>query len=270
MNDFLSQSFRTSGRKETTLRIGGEFDMIRPGSVEALGDLLIHAQSGGIPYSMLGNGSNSVFRDEPGAGIVISTKKCNGIKDLGGNRVLVEAGVMVPSLVRRMRDHGLGGCEFLVSVPGTVGGCVVMNSGSGRKGNKFFERIIESVAVICNGRRQILSRNACGFGYRDSIFHRNPSITVVAVVLRMQRKRVVDITDAILKRIEQANIYYDNSCPNAGSIYVSPPAHLPHISGPVEWSSKTPNWLLNKGDGKFSDLVKCLPYERDLELCIMP
>lgn len=91
----------------------------------------------GLPFHVVGGGSNVVFADGPISGIVVSTRRWNVVRWLSrGDRVVadVQAGHGLASLVGAAAKRGLTGLEFALGIPGTVGGAVVGNAGAGGRG----------------------------------------------------------------------------------------------------------------------------------------
>ena len=78
---------------------------------------------------ILGGGSNLIIPDGENTKTVVSTKCLNHI-EFDGDRVRVDGGVRVSSLIKECRLKGLTGLEFLVGVPASIGGAVKMNAGA--------------------------------------------------------------------------------------------------------------------------------------------
>jgi len=84
------------------------------------------------PYFVLGGGSNILVSDDGVRGLVIMNRAKNiSYRNIGAHVVcIVESGANLSSLARQCIGKGLGGLEWAISVPGTVGGAVVGNSGA--------------------------------------------------------------------------------------------------------------------------------------------
>jgi len=118
-------------REHTSFRVGGPADYLV--TVETATELLAVlglCRSSGVPFLVLGRGTNLLVRDGGIRGVVVR---------LGGEFLAVEsddarvragAGVALADLARRCGRRGLSGLEFAVGIPGTVGGAVVMNAGA--------------------------------------------------------------------------------------------------------------------------------------------
>jgi len=120
-----------------------------------------------VPVMALGLGSNLIVRDGGVPGVVIrlgkafarvepvdaTTLRCGG----GASGILVSSSA---------RDAGIGGLEFLRSIPGTVGGFVRMNGGA--YGREVKDVLVEADVVLRAGERVTLPLAALGFTYRHS------------------------------------------------------------------------------------------------------
>jgi UDP-N-acetylmuramate dehydrogenase len=120
-----------------------------------------------VPVMALGLGSNLIVRDGGVPGVVVrlgkafakaealdaTTLRCGG----GASGILVSS---------TARDAGIGGVEFLRSIPGTVGGFVRMNGGA--YGREVKDVLVECEVVLRSGERRMLPVEALGYTYRHS------------------------------------------------------------------------------------------------------
>ncbi len=133
----------------TSFKIGGRAALLaEPQDSDSLAELLKSAQAAGVPYFILGGGTNVLFSDAGFDGIVVSTKKLSGIslaQDDGaknGQKAIIRAaaGESVAALVSFAEREGLSGLEEFAGLPGTVGGAVYMNA-------RCFDREMSDVAA---------------------------------------------------------------------------------------------------------------------------
>jgi len=134
----------------------------------------------------LGGGSNLVLPP-----LISATVACIGLRGIEASvnqdSIVVEAaaGERWHDLVAWCVARGYGGLENLALIPGMVGAAPVQNIGAyGVEIGEFVEFV--SAYDFHNNGWVRLSRAACGFGYRDSIFKREPGrwlITGVRLVL---------------------------------------------------------------------------------------
>lgn len=150
-------------------------------------DLLPHAfelaEAKGLPVLVLGEGSNVLFAgDYPGLVLCITANGCAIVShDDASALVRAEAGMLWNDLVHWTLARGWNGLENMALIPGTVGACPIQNIGA--YGVEVAESI-ETVDAYNRHTRQSkrLSKSECAFGYRDSLFKREPDAWVITAV----------------------------------------------------------------------------------------
>jgi len=161
----------------TTLQVGGTARYFAELKLEDdVREAVEFARTRDLPLFVLGGGSNLVIADAgwPGLALRIALGgiKTQNATDAKGNSVLfmVGAGVNWDDFVAQTIAQNCSGVECLSGIPGSVGGTPVQNVGA--YGQEVAETI-ESVEVLDLKDNQIreLCREACGFGYRTSIFN---------------------------------------------------------------------------------------------------
>ena len=113
----------------TTLRVGGPADRLaEPRSREELLGVLEAARAAGVPWLVIGNGSNLVVADAGVRGLVIRNRARTIERE--GRRLSADAGTPMAMLVKQASGAGLAGLEWGIAVPGTLGGAVWANAGA--------------------------------------------------------------------------------------------------------------------------------------------
>ena len=113
----------------TTIRTGGRADFFsRAGSLDGLAELLAWARNHSLQVGVVGSGSNLLVADEGFRGLVIKLEGELATIERDGDRLLCGGGARLPQVAARAAREGLGGVEFGVNIPGTVGGAVRMNA----------------------------------------------------------------------------------------------------------------------------------------------
>src|SRR5438309_8240562 len=112
----------------TSFGIGGPAEyfaeMSNPQSIQVVLD---GCRLRGIPYMLLGAGTNLLIADAGVEGLVL--RVVNRDHHIDGRIVRAGAGLKMMRLARLVADAGLRGFEFAIGVPGTVGGAVYQNAG---------------------------------------------------------------------------------------------------------------------------------------------
>src|SRR3989339_2226731 len=152
--------------KHTNFRIGGParwFVEVR--SVEEMQKALQKAEEAGVPWHLLGGGSNTLAADGDLPILVLQMAMRKMV--IHGTCVEAEAGVLSSAFARATVEAGFQGLEWLASVPGTVGGAVYGNAGC--FGGETGDRVV-GVTVLRKGDVVELGSSDLRFGYRDSCF----------------------------------------------------------------------------------------------------
>ncbi|WP_017461260.1 UDP-N-acetylmuramate dehydrogenase [Dyella ginsengisoli] len=134
------------------------------------------------PLLVLGEGSNVLFAgDFDGTVLAMATQGVQVEDDGRIVRLAVAAGERWDDFVRWTLGQGIAGLENLILIPGTVGAAPIQNIGA--YGTEVAE-FIDSVEAWDTRERQVvtLDHGACAFGYRDSLFKREPGRYVVTAV----------------------------------------------------------------------------------------
>lgn len=153
----------------TTLGVGGAaWAFAVPESLSQLQDLIRGAVERRIPYQVIGSGSNILVKDGGIPGLVICLNRClSRIEETGrGRKAMVSAmaGVRLPVLCGFAQRRGLAGLEFAWGIPGTVGGAVFMNAGTG---SGAMADVVQSVSVLLpENRIRRLGKDELSFSYR--------------------------------------------------------------------------------------------------------
>ena len=169
----------------TIYKIGGPARyFVEVKTSEDLADALRFAATGGMRFFILGAGSNILVSDKGFDGVLI--RMAGGMVRAEGERLIVDAGVMMARAASEAARAGLAGFEWAIGVPGTIGGSVRGNAGC--FGGEIKD-VVESVDVFdtLNPRPYTLYIKDCQFGYRDSIFKRRPELVVLSVTLQLQK-----------------------------------------------------------------------------------
>src|SRR6266705_2964572 len=151
----------------TTWRIGGPARYLAlPADSDDVVGALEMAQERGLPWVVLGLGSNVLVRDAGFPGIVIRMGKGLDRFEMKGATAIVGAGLPIPILSRRTAEAGFAGVERFIGIPGTVGGGVVMNAGA--HGAEFAEIVTEVTVVDPKGKARPIARKQISYKYRGS------------------------------------------------------------------------------------------------------
>ena len=152
--------------KHTWFGVGGDAEvMFCPKDSQDLA-LFMAGLDHDIPIYPIGAGSNLLVRDGGIKGVVINmTTHMNTITQ-DGERLIVGAGLHDADMARAAAKMGLAGLEFLIGIPGTIGGGLRMNAGA--YGTEFKDIVITAEAIDRQGQIHHVSPAEMGMRYRHS------------------------------------------------------------------------------------------------------
>ena len=246
----------------TWFKVGGAADILyKPVDEDDIANFL--KQNGGkLPVTVIGAGSNIIIRDGGVEGVVIKLGSgFTEIEILPEGDLLVGAACLNFNLAKFTQANGIKGFEFLVGIPGTVGGGVAMNAGS--YGSEFKDIVKSVYALDKMGAQMQIPLKDIGFDYRKNSLPTN--LIYTKVVFRADRGDPDEIKlkmqDINKKRAETQPITEKTS----GSTFANPEgkrawelidqAGLRGMRiGDAVISEKHCNFMINQGNANASDM----------------
>ena len=210
--------------RHTTFRVGGPADFfVTPKTKEDVRDVIRVCKEAGMPYYIIGNGSNLLVSDAGYRGVIVQIyKEMNEVK-VEGDLVKAQAGALLSGIAAKALGAELSGFEFASGIPGTIGGACVMNAGA--YGGEMKD-VLESVTVLTGEGKIIeLGRNELELGYRTSVIAKKGYI-VLGAVLKLERgdgEKIKTYMDELKeKRVTKQPLEY----PSAGSTFKRPEGYF--------------------------------------------
>lgn len=150
--------------KHTWFNVGGNAEILFV--PEDIKDLFNLFKSKPREYEVypIGAGSNILVSDKGIKGITLITKKLNQISIDNFGVITAQAGAADADVARFARDQERTGLEFLIGIPGTIGGGIKMNSGA--FGAEFKDILIDVKAINNLGEINTFSNKELQMGYR--------------------------------------------------------------------------------------------------------
>jgi len=258
--------------RHTTWRLGGPARyLVLPADVEDVVKALDLAHDRGLPWVVLGLGSNVLVKDGGFPGVVIRIgPPGKGLDrfEMKGATAIVGAGTPTPLLARRTADAGFAGVERFIGIPGTVGGGIYMNAGC--HGAEFAEVVTEVTVMDAKGKVKQLSRKQISFKYRAS----NIEGIVLEAKLGLGEEAPAKLKElqGKLLRWRKAGTPFDQPC--CGSTFTNPGG--PKTAGMLieecglkgftiggaQVSTLHANYFINKGNATASDMLKLIEHVR--------
>jgi len=206
----------------TTFGIGGAaryFADIQ--NADELREALRWAEDRELAHHIIAGGSNLLVPDEGVDGLVIRIAGAeHAILD---TRIDADAGCNLLALIRASAVAGLSGWEKLAGIPGTLGGAIRGNAGA--FGTEMKD-VIVSVTVFDRDSGEVyeMPHEACGFGYRDSVFKREPHLTILRAVILLEAGDRYESEALIAQTIGEREKRHLQNVRAAGSFFMNPSA----------------------------------------------
>ena len=261
-------------KRYTAARIGGNADvMITANSVDELAGTAKKLWESGVPFIILGSGSNVLVSDAGVRQVVVlnRAKKIIFYAQPETPTVFVESGANLGALARQAAAHGFSGLEWAAGIPGTVGGAVYGNAGAhgaDMSGNLVLANILQLNPGNSDNTHDDLpeewSVERFEYTYRSSIIKRQPGcVVILAALLRLG----ISSVDAVQAKMDEFRILRQKSQPSGaslGSIFKNPEGdHAGRLieaaglkgatKGKVEISRKHANFFINQDNANASD-----------------
>lgn len=262
-------------RPLTTLRIGGPADcLVDLESEEDLLALFAFISGEGLPFLMLGKGSNVLAADAGFRGVVVRLGRHFQTFALTATPGRVRAGAALPdsAFVERARAAGLGGMEFLVAVPGSIGGAIAMNAGAHQGETARFLTAVRYFEPTQGLREAPASDFA--FSYRHSPLRGQEGRIVLAGEFQLQPASDAEIQRR--KREIQAwrRAHQPRDFPNCGSVFKNPPGMFAAKlideaglkgtrRGGAQVSEVHANFIVNCGGATAADVLALVDFIRE-------
>lgn len=203
------------------IKAGGVFRlMVKPARSEHLSALLVELNSRALPYKVVGNLSNVLFRDGEIWTIGISTRGLRELSFTEDGVVTVGAGVMLPTLATKLVQAGYRGFAGLIGVPASVGGAVFMNASC--YGDATSDYLLDVEYIDKEGQIQSAEVADLNFSWRHSAFHDR---LAGGVIISARFRPVAGETESELEREREIRSlrrsYQENEFPNLGSTFAT-------------------------------------------------
>ena len=230
--------------------------------------LLLLCKKRGVPFYVLGNGSNVLFGDYGYRGLIIEIKEkfsyltWKEMKEGEKATVVAGAGILLSKLAKEVANKSLTGFEFAAGIPGTLGGAVTMNAGA--YGGEIKDNIVHAKVLSQDGQILNLSREELELGYRRSIIMKEQYI-VLEAEFTFSTGDMETITEKIKELSRQRREKQPLEFPSAGSTFKRPEGYFAgkliqdaglrgFRIGDIMVSDKHCGFVVNVGDGTASQV----------------
>jgi len=257
----------------TAFKSGGPVScLLRPFDIDSLRRAVAVLNSYDFPYFALGRGSNILASEAPiqAAAILMEAGLHNVVVQEESCLVRAQAGVRLSRLLRCCLRHGLGGLEFLVGIPGTVGGAVKMNAGSH---GQCLAEVCHSLLILCkDGSVAQLASSELQFSYRH--LQLPPGALILEGVFSLVRLPGQAIRSRLRQLLKKRQASQPWQLPSAGSIFKNPPGDyagrlieavgLKGVAvGGAQISPRHANFIVNRGGATAGEVMALIRLARE-------
>ena len=263
--------------KHTSFKVGGPARyFVKAESLDDLKKALDLAREKGIPFFILGNGTNLLVSDKGFDGVIITLAgDFSSIEDLGNGAFKVGAAIPLGRFARSVLKQGFAGIHKLAGIPGTLGGAIYMNAGA--YGQEIGTSCTQVTVLDSDGNIREFAASECGFGYRQSIFQKNNAIILSATFLLPTAaslgKTTANLEAELAECMAKRKASQPLNMPNAGSTFkrlsvgaadtpaqIAPGYYIEQAGlkgyriGGAEVSTVHANFIVNAGGATASDI----------------
>jgi UDP-N-acetylmuramate dehydrogenase len=269
----IDMRFNEPMSAHTSLKIGGPADIALFPDKPSLAELIKILTKEGIPYIVIGGGTNILVKDSGIDGAVIFTSKMNNIRQNTEHRtqntdtecILVQSGCSLQKVINLCVEEGLSGMEGLAGIPGSIGGAIVGNAGSF---GCEIKDVVKSVNLLmADGDIKELSASDMGFQYRNAKIPFNSII--LSATLLLKKDDPFEIKKKVAEFINEKKSKQPVSKPSAGCVFKNPKdiaaGRLIDDAGckgmrvgGIEVSEMHANFFINTAKGTSDDFLKLM------------
>lgn len=259
-------------RDLTTLKIGGNIRLLfYPNSEQALLDVLSIINRNKFKYFLIGNGSNVLANDNYFDGVVIKLKDMNDYIRVNDDVVEVGAGLSIAKVIFSLMKYNLGGLEFLIGVPASVGGLICMNAGAFKE--NISDYLLELRVINKEGKIENIKREKLKFSYRTSSV-KDDNMIVLSAKFKLVKSNREEIKNKIKKYLGLRKERQPLDTYNAGSTFKNSIVNSAKLIDECNLkgfnfndayvSNKHANFLINSNKASAFDMIRLIYYIKDV------
>lgn len=250
--------------RHTSWKIGGPADvLILPRDESDLKIVLSLCRRFGVPWWVMGNGSNLLVKDGGIRGVVIKMSGYFTDCLIQGDRVEAGSGVFLPHLAHETARQGLSGVEWCAGIPATIGGATVMNAGAGTHAVGDFVQWVR--VADSDGHVRLVKKKELSFGYRFSSLQ-NAGGILTGVCLELSKDDPEECLNRLRSHLEKRRASQPMDYPSAGSVFKNPSGDFAGRlleavglkgmrAGGAQVSDKHANFIINLGGAEAKDVL---------------
>ncbi len=254
--------------RHTTFRIGGEADVfIKISKEEQLSILIPQLVENGVPYYLIGKGSNLLVSDAGFRGVVIRLGDDFEDVNVNGCNITAGAGASMAQIAKAAHGNSLTGFEFAAGIPGSIGGGVIMNAGAY---DGELKDIVKRVRFMDQtGSVKEYTGEEMQFDYRTSALKGKTEYIVLQVEMELQPGNGETILGKMQELAKRRKEKQPLEYPSAGSTFKRPKGYFAgkligdaglsgYTIGGARVSEKHNGFVINTGNATARDVKKLI------------
>lgn len=255
--------------RHTSWRVGGPADRFYvPADLDDLRNFLRQLPED-EPLTWMGLGSNLLIRDGGIRGTVIATKNVlDDMEWMAPGQLRAGSGIFCARLAKQTVNAGYSGAEFMIGIPGTLGGALAMNAGA--FGSETWNLVRQVVTLDRKGNEFIRSRSEFTVAYR-SVSGRAGE-WFVAADLELQPDTAGTAAGTMREFLSRRSQTQPVGEPSCGSVFRNPgqgvyaarlieDCGLKGFSiGQAAVSTKHANFIINQGGASAAEIEQLIHY----------
>jgi UDP-N-acetylmuramate dehydrogenase len=204
-----------------TFKTGGDCAwFLEPASEDGIAALAAFLNGNGIPWIVLGRGSNVLFPDGGYDGVAVHLgERFSAIEQTGDAAITCQSGASLTALCRFALELGLSGLEFAYGIPGSVGGAVAMNAGA--YGGEMKDVLLAARHIGPDGELGTFSAEELKLSYRHSAYTDSGNI-ITGAEFGLRRGDRDEIRARMEDFMERRRSKQPLDFPSAGSTFKRP------------------------------------------------
>ena len=252
----------------TTVRVGGPVECyVVPHSIDQVVQAVALCRAAGVPFHIVGHGSNVLVCDEGLFGVAIQVSGNVGAVEVHDDGAIVaEAGASNATVAAEACRAGLTGFEFAAGIPGTIGGAAIMNAGAY---DGEFKNVATSVRCLDPAGAIVdIDHEQADWGYRRSMMEECGYI-ILSATLKLEPGDPVAIKARMDELARRRSDKQPLDLPSAGSTFKRPPGHfagkliqdaglMGYGVGGAQVSTKHAGFVVNVGGATASDVMQVI------------
>ncbi|MCS7092840.1 MAG: UDP-N-acetylmuramate dehydrogenase [Patescibacteria group bacterium] len=240
-------------------------------TAEDLFEVKKYSMKNQLPLLIVGGGSNIAPVSKVFNGLVVKNNY-QEIKIIAQENdhviVSVSSGYPASLLVAKSLEHGWGGLEYHLGLPGTIGGAIYMNSKWTKPPSYFGDHLIEALLINNKGNLKRVDRDYFSFAYDFSILQKTKEILVEAIfrLRKDDKKKLKERGNFALayRKKTQPNGVASSGCFFQNHEGISAGYLIDQVGlkgfkiGQLLVSPVHANFIVNEGEGRQEDLLKLI------------